>query len=81
MNETAELMIDGILTECVREDDRNGEHLFVAPSGRFVKFPADVDLEEAIESHNEVNKHIIEPTFDVEYGEVTTFDKDGEEVK
>lgn len=77
--ETVEIMFDGVLMECTREEDRGGEHLFVAPNGRFIKFPVDVDLEEAISTHNEVNKHIIEATPDV-IGDFITFDKDGNEV-
>lgn len=75
--ETVELYFDGNPVQCERQDDRNGEHLFVAPNGRFVKFAADVNLDEAVARHNEFNSKKVEKVKDVVYGEVTTFDKDG----
>lgn len=81
MEETIEVYFDGVLVECHREEDRNGEYLFVAENGRFVKFPADADLDEAIERHNKANDKVPEVIEDVVYGEVTTFDADGKEVK
>lgn len=79
--DTVDLMFDGVLKTCVRQEDRNGEHLFVADDGRFVKFPADADLVKSIALHNEVNSDKVEIIPDVEYGEVITFDSKGEEIK
>ncbi len=76
-----ELMFDGILQECVLKEDRNNELLYVADDGQFVKFPVTVDLEEAIENHNDANSKEVEVIEDVSYGDVTTFDSEGNEVK
>ena len=80
MEEIVELYFDGVLKECRREEDRNGEHLFVADDGRFVKFPATGSLEEMIAKHNKANDNVPDIIPDVEYGEVITFDKDGKEI-
>lgn len=83
--ETVELYFDGVLKECKLEDDRNGEYLFVAEDGSFVKFPSKYEdgdsLEKAIERYNKANDNIPDIIPDVEYGEVITFDSEGNEVK
>ena len=78
---TVELYFDGELMKCTREEDRNGEHLFVAPNGRFAKFPKNADLDEAIQVHNDANKDEVEIVEEIKYADVTHFDKDGNEVK
>ena len=79
--ETVQLMFDGVMYTCKREEDRNGEYLFVAENGRFAKFPKDANLEEAIALHNEANSEELEKIEPVTYGEVIHFDKDGNEVE
>jgi hypothetical protein len=78
------LMFDGKLVDCHAEEDRFGrDYLFVTDdgSGRFAKFSKEENLQEAIDKHNEVNGEEVEIIPDVEYGEVTTFDAEGNEVK
>jgi hypothetical protein len=70
MPETRELMVDGQMKQFTRQPDRNGEYLYVAEDGRFVKFPKDVNIEEAIARHNEVNSKPVELVEDVTYGRV-----------
>lgn len=79
--EKVKLFFDGVEYECTREEDRNGEHLYVAPNGRFVKFAKDADLDEAIKLHNEANKDEVEIIEEITYDNVITFDKDGNEIK
>jgi hypothetical protein len=81
MARTVNLYFDGVEEICTQEEDRNGEYLFVAPSGHFVKFPKDGDLNEMVAAHNEVNNKEVEIIPDVEYGEVVTHDADGNPVK
>jgi hypothetical protein len=77
-----ELMFDGELVECSLVEDRNGEILYEAEDKRFVKFPADAeDLDALIEAHNEANRDEPEIVPDVVYGDVITFDKDGNPVE
>ncbi len=70
-------MFDGILQDTRQEDDRNGEHLFVADDGKFVKFPKDGDLDEMVAAYNKANEEEPEVIPDVVYGETITSDKDG----
>lgn len=44
------------ITEQAVSVDNNGEYLFECECGRFIKFPADVDIKEALKRHEEVNK-------------------------
>jgi len=81
MEKEVEIMFDGVLKPCKLEDDRNGEYLFVADDGRFVKFPVGGDLDDMIAAHNKANESEVEIIPDVEYGEVITFDAEGNEVK
>ena len=74
-------MFDGVEEECTVTIDRNGEYLCEAPSGRFAKFGKQEDLEEAAQIHNEVYSEIPEIIPEVTYGEVTTFDENGNEIK
>ena len=74
MENKIELMFDGVLKECVQKEDRNGEYLFEAEDGSFVKFPSEGNLNEMIEAHNEANKEKVEVIPDVVYGEVETIE-------
>lgn len=58
--ETVELYFDGIAKQCERKADRNGEVLFEAEDGSFVKFPSIENLEEMIEAHNSANQHPVQ---------------------
>jgi hypothetical protein len=81
MAKTVELYFDGIKYTCEQQEDRNGEYLFVAENGRFAKFPADADLDEAVKLHNEANNQEVEIVEEKVYENVITFDKDGNEIK
>lgn len=72
MAEIRELMVDGQPTKFTRQADRNGEYLYVAEDGRFVKFPKEVNIEEAIARYNEANSNQVEIVQDVTYGRVET---------
>ncbi len=79
-------MFDGEPRECSVTIDRNGEYLCETGSVedgsyRFAKFHSEADMDEAVARHNEVNAEVPEVIPEVAYGEVTTFDKDGNEVK
>lgn len=67
------LMFDGVAKVCSLQEDRNGEFLFVAEDGSFVKFPADCNIEDEINAYNEVNSKKVELNLPVQYGEVITF--------
>jgi hypothetical protein len=63
--ETVDLMFDGVKKACKLQSDRNGDFLFVAEDGSFVKFPKDSDLNEVIANYNEANSRkvrVIEET-------------------
>lgn len=83
--ETLDLYFDGVLKTCAKKEDRNGEHLYVAEDGSFVKFPIeyaeDDSLEAAVERYNKANDNVPDIIPDVEYGDVITHDKDGNPVK
>ena len=52
------IMVDGVLTEALVRTDEDGGILVYCKTGRIIKFPADVDLKDAIKKHNEANKDI-----------------------
>ncbi len=79
--ETVQLMFDGEMQECTVTRDRNNEYLCEAPNGRFVKFAQDVNLEEAVATHNEANSEVPVVIPEVTYGDVITFDENGDEIK
>ena len=54
------LYFDGVGKECQLKPSKNGEYLFEAEDGSFVKFPKDADLEKAIDKYNESNKKEVE---------------------
>lgn len=60
MESTVKIIFDGEEKTCKVTVDRNGEYLCESEDGRFVKFPAEVDLTEAIAAHNEVNNVEVE---------------------
>lgn len=66
-------MFDGVAKECALVEDKNGEYLFVAEDGSFAKFPADCNIEKAIEAHNKANAKEVELNLPVQYGEVIHF--------
>lgn len=82
MKNKVELYFDGKLVECEQRDDRNDEFLFVATDGseRFIKFAADVDLDETIKRYNKLNSKEVEIIKDAVYGDVITHGKNGEVV-
>lgn len=65
MPKTIKLMFDGVLEEClVREGET--ETVCYAKSGRFAKFPNDVNLAKAAKRHNENNKNKPAPPDDAQ---------------
>lgn len=65
-----ELNFNGILKSCTKQNDTNGELLFVSEDGDFVKFPADGDLEALVAAYNSANEENFEVVADVTYGAV-----------
>lgn len=70
MEQTYELYFDGILKECTLKNGRNGDRVLESEDGFFLIVPKDVDIEERIMAHNDVNGVEVEVVHDVEYGEV-----------
>lgn len=68
MAQKATLMFDGEPVTCVFGKDANGEFVFTAEDGRFVKFPADCDLEKAVDAYNEANAVVREKAVKKQYG-------------
>lgn len=85
MEKELDLYFDGVLKTCYKKEDRNGEYLYEAEDGSFVKFPSSYaegdSFEAAVERYNRANGSIPEIIPDVTYGQVTVFDKEGNEIK
>lgn len=68
MAQQAEIMFDGKPVVCALGVDDNGEYVFTAEDGRFVKFPASCDLEKAVYEYNKANAVVREKAVKKQYG-------------